>query len=503
MQRLIHFSRRVLLLFDTASSTVAQQAGLAAPRRARRGAIGALMLAAIFASLLYPSPGLTQTAEMTDPLRGERRLLPLDDVLVYDWAKSASTSTLNALLSSENEISQQDQAQIAAGQETFGISAGKMFTAPQDTIAVAQSGQMNLFLGSTSPAWSGSVPNPVTAALSSLPLLIRPLMEMGDFTGDGYAELVIGSSNSGLQVASPVDVTDPSQGVRWGDFYSNANTIAGSALTTGDFDGNGLAEVALAYPVPGSGSTPATGFIVEIYKVDPTELWLSFGHSVTVNSSTYGQGSFPIRKLSISAGDFDNDVSGLGLPDEELVVTLSGEDANDDHFAIQTFQVFSTLQPVATYGEVYTDVAECAQGGCAFVSTMVDSGRLDFTGPLDQAVVGINGLSGFGVESGSEFWILSFGGGENLEFDVVTQQQTPINGTGSLCTAAMSGLAIGNFDRPAQGAATFPLSLSIAVLQTAIRGLRFGGVVIQHLDGRSLRLLGRELRRVHRRPAWR
>lgn len=153
-----------------------------------------------------------------------------------------------------------------------------MFAVPRDTLAVAIGDQMSIYIGpqvgGIVPAiWSGAMPNSVQDAHTEIGALIRPLMAMADFTGDGYEELVIGTAGGGLQVASAVDVTDPGKGLNWGDLYSGVDTIPGSALTTGDFDGNGMAEVALAYPDSGS---PATGFTVEsIRSIRASCGWLS------------------------------------------------------------------------------------------------------------------------------------------------------------------------------------------------------------------------------------
>ena len=445
----------------------------------------ALALAAL-AILLGADAGLAQTTAQStsDPLRGERRLLPLDDMAVMllgEQADGSVTTVLPVLTTSQNTIVGGALLQPAVTGEVWeipwGFGVGRMFAAPRDTLVVAIGHVMAIYFGpgltTVAPVWSGVIPNPVEDAHTLLGALTRPLMAMADFTGDGYDEMVIGTANvGGLQVASAVDLTDPTKGLKFGVLLTGVNSfIAGSALTTGDFDGDGLPEVALAYPAGGTASSPATAFRVEIYKADPTELSLSFEHAVTVDTTSYGQGSFPIRKVSITAGDFDNDVSDLGLADEELLVTASGEDETANRFVIQTFKVLSTLQPVAEYGEVHTTAdfgdAEdpCDQFICPFVSTVVESARLDWTGALEQAVVGIYSFSSLDTEDVSQFWVLRFDGDDGLVFEVVTKQPIVQQAT-SQCSAGLSGLAIGNFDRPPSGQpATIPASLSIAVLQ--------------------------------------
>ena len=469
--------------------------------------VRAAALAAL-AVLLGADAGLAQ-AQITDPLpasnvlRGERRLLPLDDVMVFRWNQSPDGQFLAPevvfLVPEDSLLPPELGALVSRPFQTqavhYGTAAGNMFARPGDTIAQAIGSQLFLYLlGSTDPVWSGTMPNPVSAARTQLSALIRPLMAMADFTGDGFADIVIGSpnGNGGLQVATAVDVTDPSQGVRWGELLSPVNAIAGSALAAGDLDGDGLPEVALAFPSGSFGpGNPATAFRVEIYKVSPTTLALQFQHSATVFTATYGQGNIPIRKVSIAAGDFDNDVSDLGLADEELVVTASGEDANDGRFVIQTFKVSSTLQPFATTNWMVssTDGFSSRDGCCGFVSTVVESGRLDWTGRRDQAVVGISSLIPTGAfRPATAFWILDFNDDMTFEpFKQLVPQQT-VGG----CHSGLRGLAIGNFDRPSSGESfIFPQTLNIATIQGfGVRQQRrersvsgFLPVVRQQLDG--------------------
>jgi hypothetical protein len=311
------------------------------PQKTKRVAAQALALLSAVGMMLGGAAGLAQTTEPTsDPLRGERRLLPLDDVMVSYWPDNGAVdSKLQAGLGC-SVGSPPGQGAICeypfkllglTSNASLGVVAGKMFARPKDTFVVAGDDLTLTVSGgpfnSSFETWSFPLPHGLPSPVPGT-AVYRPLMAMADFTGDGYDELVIGSSDQGLQVATPVDVTDPGKGLTWGDFLSPVNTVQGSALATGDFDGDGDPEVALAYPAGG-------GFTVEIYIVDPTELWLQFEHSVTVETSSYGHGSFPIGQVSIAAGDLDRDVSSLGPPDQEIVVAASGVTQNESRFAIR------------------------------------------------------------------------------------------------------------------------------------------------------------------------
>ena len=154
--------------------------------------VRAAALAAL-AVLLGADAGLAQSTDplpASDVLRGERRLLPLDDVMVFRWNQlpsgGFSTPQINFLLTQDSAVVREVESQPSETQEVhFGTAAGNMFKMPGDTIAQAIGDQLFLYLlGSTDPAWSGAMPNPVSAARTQLSALIRPLMAMADFTGD-------------------------------------------------------------------------------------------------------------------------------------------------------------------------------------------------------------------------------------------------------------------------------------------------------------------------------
>ena len=538
MRRLARNASGPVRLFSEDWRTACRPRPLAAARSARatdplRVRRALACTSTLLAILLGADAALAQTTGPTsDPLRGERRLLPLDDVMFsYFPDNDAVDSALLAGLScsvgappGEGAICGYTEPQSlgVTSNAALGVVAGRMFARPKDTFVVAGDELTLILSGGQSndsfETWTVPLPHVLQTPQPGT-AVYRPLMAMADFNGDGYDELVIGAQDLGLQVARPVDLTDPSKGLAWGDFLSPVETVVGSALAAGDLDGDGLPEVALAYPAGGSGSS---SFTLEIYHVDPTQLWLQFEHSVTVDTETaYGQGGFGVSQVSIAAGDFDHDVSALGLPDKEIVVAASGVVAGESLFAIQPFQVFSTLQPVAVGGQAlpaFPDCSVCYQ----YVSVVVDSARTRLDRRAEQVVLGVNGLDADFVER-SEFWILTFDGSDQLAPEVQTTELLEVHEHGD-CQSGMRGLAIGNFNRPdEQGAAVpFPSGLGIAVLQGFNLGSEVGGpvctsgpnVVVEPyaIDRRTGRLTGpcRGRRRSSSRPpassrrtAWR
>jgi hypothetical protein len=111
-----------------------------------------------------------------------------------------------------------------------------------------------------------------------------------------------------------------------------------------------------------------------------------------------------------------------------------------------------------------------------YASAVIESARLDWTGALEQIVVGVNALDADLVQR-SEVWILTFDGSDQLIYEIPTVKVVePVGGT---CQSGMRGLAIGNLNRhDEQGSApSFPSSLDIVVLQGFNLGSAVGGTV--------------------------
>ena len=85
---------------------------------------------------------------------------------------------------------------------------------------------------------------------------------IADFTGDGYAELLIVSTdisgNSGMLVVSASGVNNLNAGVNVGPALSLGNAFVGSA-TVGDFNGDGQPEIAALLGQAGEGNTDDQG----------------------------------------------------------------------------------------------------------------------------------------------------------------------------------------------------------------------------------------------------
>lgn len=436
----------------------------------------------VFTLCLVSFPVTAHAADpVSDPLRGERRILPLDDVMMSYLPNGGATTELLAGLGTGTFIDEFLHQDISSSSNTsVGVIAGRMFARPRDTFVIAGS-ELTFVIGEGSPTpsferWTAPLPHALPSRVPGN-AVYRPQMAMADFNGDGYDELVIGAADRGLRVATPVDVTDPSKGLIWGDFLSPVFTVPGSSLTAGDLDGDGDPEVVLARP-------DGVAFVVGVYHVDPTELWLRFEHSVTVQTSTLVAGGFQVQQVSVVAADFDGDQSSFGLPDDEIVVAAGSLGQGSRHVAVQPYKVFSTLQPVAMDGRAFElnlgggPCNDCAQ----YASIVADAARLDWIGSPEQLVLGVTTLDTGTMDQRSQIWIATFDSETSLGFGIRSQTTIQPNNFQD-CNAGMRGLAIGNYDHPtatSSGPPTIPDTLEIAVLQGFDLGAEVGGSTCGH-----------------------
>lgn len=189
----------------------------------------------------------------------------------------------------------------------------------------------------------------------------------GDFTGDGYQDLVVvgapGAGNYSLSVASAFDVGDLMQGFNFGD---SVDIPSNGQPGAGDFDGDGRDEIAIATEGCGSGS----GFTLQIYTVNPVSLQLTARGSTCVQPpSNVGTAlRIPVAGRFAPATAV-NLAAGKGPPEQLALVFGNPVDGTTHSAAFATFTVDpDTFTP--------TQRGTNSSGGSAFSVHTINGGLL-------------------------------------------------------------------------------------------------------------------------------
>ncbi|WP_434150521.1 hypothetical protein ACR2R6_03145 [Methylocaldum gracile subsp. desertum] len=377
-------------------------------------------------------------ANVSDILQGQRRLLPVDDLVVTSQPEGPGSAVSNVVLQTANSSvsAQLPYAITGSGVPSFATSAGRMFNLPRDVIVTMTEGLVNV---------RDQDPNGfITKGFS---LSGNPHgMAMDDFNGDGFADIAlltadaVGSTSGLLRIVTANDVNNLDAGL----FASNGvgpfqfNFTNPISITTGDFNGDGKPEVAIAQPFSSGGAQ----LLLQIYEIVTTQdgkiasQALRQAASVVLNSPVSGQ---VIWSLKVVAGSFDGNVNATtGLPTDEIVLVVN----NGDNLTLQSFRVqpqstnplnfdITLINTFVSPDSLYTN------GNTAGDPLLATSGHLDWFNPAEQVVAAYTYLTD---STGNNFsWKAAV---FTLDSQLNIAQAASIDTGG----AVNLGLAVGNFD---------------------------------------------------------
>jgi hypothetical protein len=205
---------------------------------------------------------------ITDILNGRRHLLRTDDVV---WTLTFTTPpsggfvkvpVVTAIASTQNSgfpgggvLEPLESTDVNTNTDNIGNSTatavGRIFNLPYDVVAMVgtlaggEASPPQLFLTVIDPPTQSGLPSvslPLPISQAGFDSRLVPNLTftlMADFTGDGYADLVIASTddfgNSGMVILTAVDVNNVSAGLRPGPILTFSGGAEISSVTLGDF----------------------------------------------------------------------------------------------------------------------------------------------------------------------------------------------------------------------------------------------------------------------------
>jgi hypothetical protein len=328
------------------------------------------------------TPTATPESEASDPnfstvsdiLGGQRHLLRNDDLVVLQTFERPDTSEVLGsivLQTTNSKVTKARRSDLATKYFQGGIAldVGRMFDLPNDVIAA-------LFTpAGAQPPLTYHISDPVLGTVLEGPLppdaLEVDFAALADFTGDGYADLVIhnGVDSQRLRIATAKDVADMKAGLKLGDpAEAPSGCRIGVDITcpfaVGDFRGDGHREIAQV-------ANDGRDLTLTMYTVDPMTLAITKGASVILAIPD----KTGVSPVAIASGRF-----GTTQHDQLVLVYTLTPGGDDGPYRAVAIDIDAALRPTV---KSTLDLGTL-QGGGAFV---VRSGRLNAFGPLDQAVV--------------------------------------------------------------------------------------------------------------------
>ncbi len=375
----------------------------------KTGAFAAIFLGASFAAHAQTAntAGQPDYSNVNDILDGQRSLVSVDDVVIGGLVLKTSDGTKikDSDIYTLPDLSHDVSSEVLV----------RMFDSEHDTL---------LYLNGPIVARISLIRalDPVSQTIQgSLPLLDLPADEFqgasigtGDFKGDGFAEVVI-ASKSGVRIVGAVDPEDSSKGIYSGPVWKAADykgTNANLSVAVGDFAGDGQHEVALSY-----GSTDQATTWLVILTVDPKTLELKYKSQflLVLHGPTFTTG------VSVTAGRF-----GTTLHDQLAVGVYAFKKVEPQHrLELRSFDFDSSLQLIQKDGAV-TDLPP---GG----EVVLETGRFNPISPYAQAAIKYD-LGRGAVRLG----IVSFD--NKLKIRLPAFAVAPVS-------CSTPGLAVGNFSR--------------------------------------------------------
>lgn len=370
-------------------------------------------------------------SNVTDILQGRRMLFPEDDFAVsqfiyFQGTNSYLLQTANDTVNARFPYTSSTDSFDDSGY--FDTVIARMFDLPRDVVVNIFKGHANIY--DQKSALNQNFPNTLTGHIET------NVYAAADMTGDDLTDIAFltntDSTAALLQAITAADPGDPTQGFFYGTPVELPQSH-GFAMAAGDFDGDGISEVAVAYSDPFSSPTD---FSVLLFHPQVT---LNAQNQVTAFTwQQVGSVSIPACcpfTFRLVAGHF------TGLPTPQLALIYS----NNNQPVIQPISV----TPVANSSQFTLTLANALTLNQDSTNWMAaQSGYLDFFENTEQVILTLQGASINVMD------VLTFDSQLNVTLantlDLGTLPAIPIE------------LALGNFDQ--QITDTAPLYLEAAIL---------------------------------------
>jgi hypothetical protein len=403
-------------------------------------------------------------AHVDDILKGQRLLLPIDDLILSTSIFSNPSLPTPFFVGPVNQFLL-DTANSAvtlpvpapdrittASVPSFATKAGHVYDLPKDTIVTLASNTLNV---SAQPPGSYNIGYSFESGVNPIGLA------MADYSGDGYDDMAVyfsidpsSNTGAGLQIFTAKDVQKPPELLVGPELTKIGNSVFpqfldDDSITTGDFNGDGQNEIAIVYTVRINNKLLQVR--LDIFKVNPKDLSIKL-----VGSQIFGNIGDTNTKLIVEAGDFDGQINvQTGLPDDELVV-LFGQGIG---IQMGSFDVTTDLQPILK------NQIQVAQNLIYYGN--VSSARIDRNGAdiSEQVVVSYSVITQGNLLGRVVIYDLS----SDLQFSQVSNHNVPppIVCANAGLSGYIRGLAVGNFDQQKNNEPIFPTTLQIAVLNVS------------------------------------
>ncbi|MGD9511958.1 MAG: hypothetical protein AB7X49_25820, partial [Geminicoccaceae bacterium] len=371
-----------------------------------------------------PAAAPPDFSDVDDVLLGRRLILPVQDLV----AAAPGDTQITVLQTDQGKITNQ------AGSLTDGTIAysasGRIFDLPNDVIVTLMtfSFSAGTSLDVLDPAIGDTLHNPQSLGTCTPAADCNPnLLALGDLTGDGYDEVVIGYAGGGIQVGTAVDVSDFSQGLRFGEPFGAGTPFPRVvAMAVGDLNGDGTGELATVEED-----------LFRIYNLEPTPEGEESSLTLEIVASTiFDPFTVEDSVFVLQIGQFDSEVA-----DRELLLAFQDQ---TNGWVATTVQVDTNLQPT---------IAEPEPIGAPTLGIAV--ARFDWLSDIDQVVLV--------VQNGPEL-ILSVNNFEENALEFLSAYVLTPSSLSCDVSPAQAGLAVGDYTFDVDDPGTALPALSIANL---------------------------------------